>query len=49
MSKIISKFFQWATGKTVADLSADWQWYHFLTRSRVRAYWLTLIGGGSGC
>lgn len=57
MSKLISKFYQWATGMAEDDLSALWQWNYFLTRSRPRAYWLTLRdgyglginGGGSGC
>lgn len=55
MNKLISKFYQWATGLTEDELSIIWGWNYFLTRSRVRAYWLTLRegvamnGGGSAC
>jgi len=57
MSNLISKFYQAATGLTEDELSIIWGWNYFLTRSRFRAYWLTLKegvslarnGGGSAC
>lgn len=30
------------SGKTEEQLARDWRFYHFLYRSRIRAYWLAV-------
>lgn len=42
MNKLIAAVFGALTGKTNGELSAAWQSNYFLTRSRAKAYWMTL-------
>lgn len=43
MKRAITWFFRTVTGKTEDELARVWTWHHFATRSRIEAYWLTLI------
>lgn len=43
MSKLIAAVLRAGTGKTNEELSEQWQWNYFVTRSRIKAYWRTLF------
>lgn len=42
IQSIIPSVFRALTGKSDEQMSSEWQWHHFRTRSRLRAYWRVL-------
>lgn len=43
MKRAIRLIYRILTGKTDAELARDWSWHLYATRSRIKAYWLTLV------
>lgn len=40
--RFVASTFKALTGKSCEQLAREWQWHHFRTRSRTRAYWRLL-------
>ena len=43
MNKFVLKFYMWYTGETKEVIAVKFSLNHYVTRSKVKAYWYTLV------